>query len=39
MLNFLPQLTTEGASADYKEIGEYIIVIDRSGTETAQPIN
>ncbi len=29
MMNFLPEL--KETSASYKEVGEYIIVIDRSG--------
>ncbi len=31
MLNFLPELSVDGAASDYKEVGEYIIVVDRSG--------
>ena len=32
MLNFLPQLTGRDSALDYKENGEFVIVIDRSGT-------
>ena len=31
MLNFLPQLIVGDSADDYKENGEFIIVIDRSG--------
>ncbi len=39
MLNFLPELSDEGADSDYKEMGEYVIVIDRSGNSEVKRLH